>query len=664
MGEAWTSTEMSGISTELKKEAFDLASFKNEILNLPASERLKELSLLQSSRRSIKDASSFEDIFGILNSYWNYLDYKLLEVLVKMCRSEKLCQKMQFYADKVEQFKSQHVVEDFKKVWDGRQSSPPGFVSLCVQFDRRPKECNLQQLDITTSCSHFSLNPSAVLLDEIECNPLTVTWLLPPFIAPQLREDMADRNTENQKLIEDFRILAITLHGDEVYNPQILDRLKEKRLSQMKASEEDKAQINTFGYHLVDEITDEYVCPVTRELLLDPLMTTCCGERISKNAVKSNKQPCVFCTPCSDCKQDVQRSNMDAHKMEDCPQRPFDCDYCDYSSSYADVMSHQLACGSRSLPCPNGCGCQGIQYKEMKHHLDHCPLQLVQCKYSHEGCTAKVHRKDLPGHTMENMDQHLYMIKQKMEAEIASLKCIQSTIQHLPQIVPELTIYYTKEKESTSWFSPPFYTHNGGYRMCLRVDIAGYDEGAGTDVSAYIHLMRGIFDGDLKFPFQGEVTVQLVNQLEEGKPSEYHRERTIVFNQKTIYDHGRRVVGTKETQENGWGVDQLVSHEMLQISSATAVDWYNFVRDICAEYFLAHPAVIGGPGVEVEIDESIFGKRKYNRGRVVDGHLVFGGIERGSGACFLVEVEKRDAATLLRLISQHVRPESIVLSDK
>ena len=45
------------------------------------------------------------------------------------------------------------------------------------------------------------------------------------------------------------------------------------------------------------------------------------------------------------------------------------------------------------------------------------------------------------------------------------------------------------------------------------------------------------------------------------------------------------------------------------------MDWYNFVRDICEEYFLAHPAVIGRPGVEVEIDESKFGKRKYNRGQ-------------------------------------------------
>ena len=31
----------------------------------------------------------------------------------------------------------------------------------------------------------------------------------------------------------------------------------------------------------------------------------------------------------------------------------------------------------------------------------------------------------------------------------------------------------------------------------------------------------------------------------------------------------------------------------MQVSCQTAVDWYNFVRDVCAQYFLDHPAVIG-----------------------------------------------------------------------
>ena len=88
------------------------------------------------------------------------------------------------------------------------------------------------------------------------------------------------------------------------------------------------------------------------------------------------------------------------------------------------------------------------------------------------------------------------------------------------------------------------------------------------------------------------------------------------------------------------------------------------LRDICIQFFIDHPAVVGGPGKEVEIDESKFGKRKYNRGRAVEGHWVFGGMERGSGESFLVEVARRDAATLLPIIAQHVRPGTTVYSDE
>ena len=74
--------------------------------------------------------------------------------------------------------------------------------------------------------------------------------------------------------------------------------------------------------------------------------------------------------------------------------------------------------------------------------------------------------------------------------------------------------------------------------------------------------------------------------------------------------------------------------------------------------------MIGGPGVEVEIDENKFGKRKYNRGRQVEGHWVFGGVERVTGECFMVEVARRDAATLIPIIQQYIHPGSIIYSDQ
>ncbi|KCZ77335.1 hypothetical protein H311_01655 [Anncaliia algerae PRA109] len=48
---------------------------------------------------------------------------------------------------------------------------------------------------------------------------------------------------------------------------------------------------------------------------------------------------------------------------------------------------------------------------------------------------------------------------------------------------------------------------------------------------------------------------------------------------------------------------------------------------------------ISGDQVAVEIDETKSGKRKHNRGRIVDGVWVIGGIESTlEKKCFLIEV--------------------------
>jgi len=59
----------------------------------------------------------------------------------------------------------------------------------------------------------------------------------------------------------------------------------------------------------------------------------------------------------------------------------------------------------------------------------------------------------------------------------------------------------------------------------------------------------------------------------------------------------------------------------------------------------------GEPGKVVEIDKSKFGKRKFNRGKCVDGVCVFGGFERDSNPpkCFFMTVQDRSAESLLKM---------------
>ena len=76
-----------------------------------------------------------------------------------------------------------------------------------------------------------------------------------------------------------------------------------------------------------------------------------------------------------------------------------------------------------------------------------------------------------------------------------------------------------------------------------------------------------------------------------------------------------------------------------------------------------HVGPIGGPGSTVDIDESMFGKRKCHRGRFIEGQWVFGGICRETKACFLVPVERRDRDTLLPIIRAEILPGTRVMID-
>jgi transposase-like protein len=94
------------------------------------------------------------------------------------------------------------------------------------------------------------------------------------------------------------------------------------------------------------------------------------------------------------------------------------------------------------------------------------------------------------------------------------------------------------------------------------------------------------------------------------------------------------------------------------------VDWYNFCRDICSIALLNEGNIkIGGDEKIVEIDESKFGKRKYNKGKRVEGQWVFGGIERDSNKMFMVSVPNRTKETLFEILEKYVEKGTTIYSD-
>lgn len=99
------------------------------------------------------------------------------------------------------------------------------------------------------------------------------------------------------------------------------------------------------------------------------------------------------------------------------------------------------------------------------------------------------------------------------------------------------------------------------------------------------------------------------------------------------------------------------------VSQNVADNWSSFCREVVYDFMVDKKEVLGGPGKIVEIDETKVGKRKYNRGKHVEGQWVFGGIERGSGKCFMFPVETRDRQTLMTIIKEWILPGTCMMSD-
>lgn len=105
--------------------------------------------------------------------------------------------------------------------------------------------------------------------------------------------------------------------------------------------------------------------------------------------------------------------------------------------------------------------------------------------------------------------------------------------------------------------------------------------------------------------------------------------------------------------------------QMLGVSTNTITKYRRILQNSLKNEHKENRIVIGGDNVTVEVDESLFGKRKYNRGRAVKGVWVLGLVERTPARRIILSIlKKRDKKTLRKKIRKYVSPNSNIFTDK
>ena len=263
-----------------------------------------------------------------------------------------------------------------------------------------------------------------------------------------------------------------------------------------------------------------------------PCPNSCGVDSILREDMEFHKTTCpledVECP--NDCGEVLQRQSMTNHIEVECSRRKVICQYCQFSEEYQVIEGqHKEECPKFPMNCPNDCEIGSIPREDIVTHRLKCPLEVIECTYYSIGCRNTMARKDWYKHEKEKMEEHLHLTSNKLteyqtkidelESEVKqnkallellfgewamelNIKALQSSTgdQMLP-VVLRMPDYASNK----NWYSNPFYTHEKGYKMKLRVDCRKY-------LSVHLCLMQGPYDNELSWPLTGRFKITLLDQ--------------------------------------------------------------------------------------------------------------------------------------------------------
>nr|VZI28816.1 unnamed protein product [Spirometra erinaceieuropaei] len=100
------------------------------------------------------------------------------------------------------------------------------------------------------------------------------------------------------------------------------------------------------------------------------------------------------------------------------------------------------------------------------------------------------------------------------------------------------------------------------------------------------------------------------------------------------------------------------------VSRNTAMEWYTICRGACSHALRSAVTQIGGPGVEVQIDETLISRRKYHKGRPRRQLWVVGMYDTGRRKALLDQVNNRSWQALRPVIVKWVAAGSVIVTDE
>ena len=309
-----------------------------------------------------------------------------------------------------------------------------------------------------------------------------------------------------------------------------------------------------YEYEFIDPLPNSLECSICLLTLRDPHVISCCGNHFCHTCIgriQGDGKPCPLCNEPNfttllhkGVKREVKAL------MIRCRWRHLGCDWEGELGQLEEHLhpgagSRGRGCGYVIIECVYKCGDRLERRIIQDHELDACPRRPMEVQMSRLArkfeASLSANEKKLNDVITENeairaenqsvkaenerLTKRITELEKKQEGTEQKARQIEEKHDNLereldtriiPAPVPpfyfSIVNYDHYRKVDYRWRSPSFYSHPGGYKLYCNVYPNGMGDGNGTHLSLFVHIRQGEYDYQLKWPFNGIVTIAMFNR--------------------------------------------------------------------------------------------------------------------------------------------------------
>ena len=179
---------------------------------LPTSLKYQHHYFLEQHFSQIARATTVEEIFSILNRYWNFLNCSLLSYIITKFGDEELQKQLSTYTTALQAFRSRTKITDFIKICAAKQINVPEFAVLKTKLSPDWKDRTLEDAEVYRMSMVHSSSLASYALYVVEGVPgsIYLLWSVPSHAIDFLAAAM------NSEFLQHHCIEEVTIDGEDL----------------------------------------------------------------------------------------------------------------------------------------------------------------------------------------------------------------------------------------------------------------------------------------------------------------------------------------------------------------------------------------------------------------------------------------------------------------